>query len=153
MSLVLLRWQRTRFACKLTTLFYIANLAQYNLTTPSWTEFLPTSNPNSPSLVHHFNQNFELTPLPVAVPAILSFLTLVNKSSSPSPVPHPTSSLKSIVHIKPSSEWDCEWARCVSLSQMEYDSILSEIFKPGRYVTSNLTPVRHLVTILLRLAA
>lgn len=85
-----------------------------------------------PSRVTHFDRVFELTPLPVAVPAILSFLTLANKPQSNSPVLHPSLSLKSIVRVKPSCEWDCEWARCLSLSQMEYDSILTEAIRPGR---------------------
>lgn len=111
---------------------HLTYMAQYNLTPTSWTEFLPASNSDCPSLMTHFGRDFELIPLPAAIPAILSFLTLVNRASSPVLVPHPPLPVKSIARAKPSSEWECEWSRCISLAQMDCDIILTEIFKPGR---------------------
>ncbi|KAF5353489.1 hypothetical protein D9756_007959 [Leucocoprinus leucothites] len=104
---------------------------KYNIAVPSWTEFLPPSTTHTSSRITHFGQNFELTVLPVAIPAILSFLTLVNQPSSFGPLLQPSSPLKSVVRTKPSSEWDSEWARCQLLGQTEHDTFLTEAFKPG----------------------
>ncbi|KXN83198.1 hypothetical protein AN958_01712 [Leucoagaricus sp. SymC.cos] len=104
---------------------------QYNITKLSWMEFIPSANPGSPSRITHFDREVDLTPLPIAIPAILSFLTLANKPSSSGPLSHPSSSLKVTVHVKPSSEWDSEWARCRMLSRAEHDNILTEAFSPG----------------------
>ncbi|XP_006455662.1 hypothetical protein AGABI2DRAFT_210129 [Agaricus bisporus var. bisporus H97] len=104
---------------------------RYNITASPWTEFSPTSSPDTPSHIAHFDEDFQLTPLPAAIPAILAFLTLANKRQSNGPPSHPSISYKSIVRGKPSCEWDCEWARCLSISLMQYGSMLTGAFRPG----------------------
>ncbi|KAJ3569108.1 hypothetical protein NP233_g5270 [Leucocoprinus birnbaumii] len=104
---------------------------KYNITLSSWTEFLPTSSSHPSNAIAHFGQDMEITVLPVAIPAILSFLTLVNQPSSPSPLLHPLLDRNAVTRVKPSAEWDSEWARCQLLAQTEHDALLSEAFKPG----------------------
>lgn len=77
-----------------------------------------------------------LCPAPLAAPAILSFLTLVNKIStfteSASFANAFTSSMSSSLStISSSHEWDCEWGRCVNLGQPSYNRILVDAFTPG----------------------
>ncbi|KAL9710692.1 hypothetical protein Ac2012v2_006230 [Leucoagaricus gongylophorus] len=105
---------------------------RYNISVTSWLDFLPSSTFHVSNRVTHFDQDIELTFLPVAIPAILSFLTLVSTHTSPGPLLHPSLPLKSVVRIKPSSEWDSEWARCKSMAQSEHNACFTEAFKPGR---------------------
>jgi len=102
---------------------------QYNISVIPWTDFLPSSISHPSNHITHFDQEIELTFLPVAIPAILSFLTLVSPHSCPGPLLHPP---RSVVRVKSSSEWDSEWARCQSMAQKEHNAHFTEAFKPGR---------------------
>ena len=122
---------RVRTVPVLSRILYI-QLVQYNISVTSWLDFLPSSTFHVSNRVTHFDQDIELTFLPVAIPAILSFLTLVSTHTSPGPLLHPSLPLKSVVRMKPSSEWDSEWARCKSMAQSEHNACFTEAFKPGR---------------------
>ncbi|KAJ7454954.1 hypothetical protein B0H11DRAFT_2068347 [Mycena galericulata] len=105
---------------------YALGAHKYPLTDPSWVNFLPRSPPHTTNIVHYSEAHQLKTP-PLATPAILSFLTLVNFKaklidfSSPPPIP-----------IKPEShEWEYELGRCLSLSRPELDKGLTQSFRPG----------------------
>lgn len=82
----------------------------------------------------YLSEQRRLVSPPLATPAILSFLTLVNKLAegigynTPMPPSHP----KFLQQEEP--EWECEWQRCVVLGQGEFDNILTDAFRPGRCV-------------------
>ncbi|TFK36576.1 hypothetical protein BDQ12DRAFT_654308 [Crucibulum laeve] len=115
----------------LTTLRVYALAAhRYNLTTPSWLEFAPRLCHEIPTVVQYYGTSYKLTPPPLATPAILSFLTLVNKMSQGSECAIPlTPSNPTVVHKI--DEWQCEWERCISLGNGTLDRILTDSFKPG----------------------
>ncbi|GLB44532.1 hypothetical protein LshimejAT787_1701590 [Lyophyllum shimeji] len=104
---------------------------KYKLTDPAWDHFVPGPRFPQSTPVEYYSERWLLAPPPLAIPAILSFLTLVNKLaegvgySTPLPPSHPLTSTPKVV------EWECEWDRCRSLAQAEYDNILTESFRPG----------------------
>ncbi|KAJ7092487.1 hypothetical protein B0H15DRAFT_175936 [Mycena belliarum] len=106
---------------------YALGAHKYPLTDPSWVTFLPKSPPHSTHIVHYSEDHHLKTP-PLATPAILAFLTLVNLKSrlfelSSPPLEIPTSA--------EGNEWEYELGRCLSLSRPEFDTGLSESFRPG----------------------
>lgn len=107
---------------------------QYNLCSPSWTEFLPKTPVKRPDRPLLYLEPQNLTVPPLASAAILSFLTLNNKY----PVqadgisltgPFNASGVFSI--SRESQEWGGEWQRCLSLGQADYDRTLCGAFAPG----------------------
>ncbi|RDB17639.1 hypothetical protein Hypma_001088 [Hypsizygus marmoreus] len=107
---------------------------KYDLTNPSWDRFLPAPRYPQPKPVTYYDQPCIISPPPLATPAILAFLTLVNKLaegvgySTPLPPSHPSAIVPIVRH---QLEWECEWERCLSLGQPEYDKFLTAAFRPG----------------------
>ncbi|KAF7307869.1 hypothetical protein MKEN_01147400 [Mycena kentingensis (nom. inval.)] len=109
---------------------YALGAHKYPLTDPCWVNFLPDSPQHSTPIVHYSEQHNLRTP-PLATPAILSFLTLVNLK---------TRAFDFAAHmdlpLKPDSdngahEWEFELGRCLSLSRPEFGSMLTESFRSG----------------------
>jgi hypothetical protein len=107
---------------------------QYDLAVPSWTEFAPLTAPDYTKPVTHYSASYRLTPPPLSVPAILSFLTLNNSThiviggGAANAQVFPASSLPELRH---SFEWECEWERCRSLGRTNLNAVLTHSFKPG----------------------
>ncbi|KAG6889688.1 hypothetical protein C0995_015436 [Termitomyces sp. Mi166 len=104
---------------------------KYELTNPVWHQFVPgPSNPKA-DYIDYLSEKRRLVPPPLATPAILSFLTLLNKLTegvgytTPMPPSHPSSFRQEKL------EWECEWQRCVILGQGDFDNILTYAFQPG----------------------
>ncbi|KAG6879780.1 hypothetical protein C0992_011825 [Termitomyces sp. T32_za158] len=103
----------------------------YKLTNPAWHQFIPGPSVFTEKHVEYLSEQRRLVPPPLATPAILSFLTLVNKLAegigynAPMPPSHP-----SFLQQK-EPEWECEWQRCVILGKGEFDNILTDAFRPG----------------------
>ncbi|KAL0952617.1 hypothetical protein HGRIS_006868 [Hohenbuehelia grisea] len=108
---------------------------KYNLTSPSWIEFVPKPHLGSSKNTMYYLGSHPLTPPPLAAPAILSFLTLVNKMlESPSTLGYAAVTRPSISpSLGPcrSLEWECEWGRCISLGQAYFNKFLTDSYKPG----------------------
>ncbi|PPQ95781.1 hypothetical protein CVT26_015921 [Gymnopilus dilepis] len=92
---------------------------KYPLTTTPWVEFKPTSEASLRTTL--YGEPVDLTPPPLATPAILSFLALVNKRRS---IPLPPSEYPS---PQPPDEWSSEWGRCFGKSTGD----ITECFRPG----------------------
>ncbi|KAF9555742.1 hypothetical protein CPC08DRAFT_820884 [Agrocybe pediades] len=95
----------------------------YDLTNVPWTDFEPSLRDERPSAdVVLYGESIQIVPPPLATPAILSFLTLVNSARSipltPSDAPLPD---------QPYREWDSEWARCFVKPKRD----ITECFRPG----------------------
>ncbi|KAJ7756335.1 hypothetical protein B0H16DRAFT_1721931 [Mycena metata] len=105
---------------------YALGAHKYPLTDPSWVNFLPESPQDSTHIVHYSEAHQLKTP-PLATPAILAFLTLVNLKAAGTDFSSPLE-----LPIKPeSNEWEYELGRCLSLSKPEFGKGLSESFRPG----------------------
>uniref|UniRef100_A0A8H8CFX1 Uncharacterized protein n=1 Tax=Psilocybe cubensis TaxID=181762 RepID=A0A8H8CFX1_PSICU len=91
----------------------------YDLTTTPWVEFEPKARrPFEDTIL--YAKPMDMIPPPLAAPAILSFLALVNKRRS-IPLP-PSDSATQSFH-----EWDSEWGRCFSKSKRD----ITDCFEPG----------------------
>ncbi|KAF4586280.1 hypothetical protein EYR38_010555 [Pleurotus pulmonarius] len=106
---------------------------QYQLTSPSWVDFVPDSHQSRSNKTMHYLGSLPLLPAPLAAPAILAFLTLVNKVlGSPTTMSYSVITSPSLSGIPSKSlEWECEWGRCLSLGHGEYDRFLTASYKPG----------------------
>lgn len=106
---------------------------QYQLTSPSWVDFVPDSHQSRSTRTMHYLGSLPLLPAPLAAPAILAFLTLVNKVlGSPTTMSYSVIISPSLSGIPSKSlEWECEWGRCLSLGHAEYDRFLTASYKPG----------------------
>ncbi|KAJ3542338.1 hypothetical protein NMY22_g3541 [Coprinellus aureogranulatus] len=91
----------------LKTLAFSAHL--YDLTNIPWFEYSPSQPRQPATVVTWYSQPLPLTPPPMAVPAILSFLALVNKRKSVPITPSDPS-----ISSPPVDEWGAEWGRAVS---------------------------------------
>ncbi|KAF9037364.1 hypothetical protein BDZ89DRAFT_982639 [Hymenopellis radicata] len=104
----------------------------YQLAAPSWTEFFPSSRPASPEIVNHYSEAYHLSSPSMASPAILSFLSLIDRvemsttASDPRPRRNWGEKLSSS-----SAKWDCEWHRCVNLGRGLLKKTLTSAFTPG----------------------
>ncbi|KAJ7054709.1 hypothetical protein C8F01DRAFT_1259537 [Mycena amicta] len=105
---------------------YALGAHKYPLTDPSWVKFLPESPQHSTHIVHYSEPHQLRTP-PLATPAILAFLTLVNLKTKPMDF---SSHLDLPMHPE-SNEWEYELGRCISLSRPEFGSVLTESFRSG----------------------
>ena len=95
---------------------------QYHVTSSEWAEFDPKfAKPVECGTLYSDSMN--LTPPPLATPAILSYLALVNKKRS---IPLPPSDAP--LPGEPFREWDSEWGRCSTKAKRN----LRECFRPGR---------------------
>lgn len=98
----------------------------YNLSTLPCTNFEAKASSKPADSISYYLDCFELSPLPLAMPAILAFLALMNTSRSvPLPPTDPA------IHFKPSSEWDCEWRRGLILGQGRANTDVTTCFEPG----------------------
>lgn len=107
---------------------------QYNICSPSWTEFVPeTLRGNShPPVLYSETQNLIAPPL--ALPAILAFLTLANHfpfKMHSMDFPNAPSSSDSRTLNRQEVTWDDEWARCFGLGQTSVHKYPSGAFAPG----------------------
>ncbi|PFH48855.1 hypothetical protein AMATHDRAFT_148969 [Amanita thiersii Skay4041] len=102
---------------------------QYNLTLHSWLDFLPNDIPENTSNIIYYSQQLQIATPPLAVPAILAFLTLVNTLPHDSTYPNPLTPSMSRLPINNSLEWECEWGRCISVGRS--DPHLATTFNPG----------------------
>jgi hypothetical protein len=89
--------------------------------------FLPES-PQHATHIVHYSEAHQLKTPPLATPAILSFLTLVNLKAKLIDLSHLDIPMKA-----QSNEWEYELGRCLSLSRPEFDNGLTESFRPGRW--------------------
>lgn len=103
---------------------------QYDLASPSWIEFLPSGPGRTSYPKTLYSQAQDLTPQPMAAPAILSFLTLTNKLHGRTEHFSTSSSMASL-RQQQSHEWETEWQRCLNLGKQEFDKVLSGAFTPG----------------------
>ncbi|KAF8192796.1 hypothetical protein K438DRAFT_1829685 [Mycena galopus ATCC 62051] len=105
---------------------YALGAHKYPLTDPSWVNFLPESPQDSTHKIHYSKAHQLRTP-PLATPAILSFLSLVNSKAG-------LMDLSSHVDMPmkaESNEWEYELGRCLSLGRPEFNTGLTESFRPG----------------------
>lgn len=105
---------------------------QYNLASPSWVDFVPRSRSKTSTDVVYFSESFRLNPPPLATPAILSFLKLVNRMSLGPECSVPFTPWEASKGPKQTHEWECDWGRCMSLGNGDFDRILTDSFTPGR---------------------
>ncbi|KAF7968301.1 hypothetical protein HWV62_30989 [Athelia sp. TMB] len=77
-----------------------------------------------------YSRHINLTPPPMAAPAILSFLTLTRKLSG-RPGAFDTSGSTTSPLSKHLHEWEAEWERCCSLGQPRFRNLLTGSFIPG----------------------
>ncbi|PPQ80352.1 hypothetical protein CVT25_003635 [Psilocybe cyanescens] len=93
----------------------------YDLTSTSWVDFEPKPRRSLEDTIL-YAEPMDMVPPPLAAPAILSFLALVNKRRSiplpPSDAPLPN---------QPFQEWDSEWGRCFTKSKRA----ITDCFRPG----------------------
>ncbi|KAF8628574.1 hypothetical protein AX17_005970 [Amanita inopinata Kibby_2008] len=104
---------------------------QYHLTGLPWIEFRPTQPVMNPSSVVYYSQKLQLEPPPLATPAILSFLTLVNTLAEDSAYPTPLAPSTYPPIRNNSLEWECEWGRCVNAGKRLRNEASLISFKPG----------------------
>ncbi|KDQ55953.1 hypothetical protein JAAARDRAFT_36742 [Jaapia argillacea MUCL 33604] len=107
---------------------------QYPLCSPNWAEFVPRSHSASPpiSTITHYSHKIEVIHPPISIPAILSYLTLLNNTRPP------TTSTPHVPLVNPSSyarqslEWESIWHRCLG-AEFGQDNrlIVSGAFCPG----------------------
>ncbi|KAH0579994.1 hypothetical protein J132_09360 [Termitomyces sp. J132] len=104
---------------------------KYELTNPAWHQFVPEPRIPKMDYIEYLSEKRCFVPPPLATPAILSFLTLVNELTegvgytTPVPPSHPSSLQQEKL------EWECEWQRCVIVGQGDFDNILTDAFRPG----------------------
>jgi hypothetical protein len=80
---------------------------------------------------HIYSETQKLIPPPLALPAILSFLTLVNKLPYIMPTLDFTKWSSTFTFSRQGVDWDNEWERCLSLGQTSFPEYLSGAFTPG----------------------
>jgi hypothetical protein len=107
---------------------------QYPISSPAWTEFLPDGCGGNSYCTHYYSEARALTVPPLALPAILSFLTLVNRFLSFMPsidLMSPSGSSGTLIFGGQGIEWDNEWQRCLSLGRTSFHKFPSGAFTPG----------------------
>ena len=98
---------------------------QYHITSSEWVDFDPkfVKPAECTTCTTLYSDSMDITPPPLATPAILSYLALVNKKRS---IPLPPSDAP--LPEEPFREWDSEWGRCVAKAKRT----LRQCFRPGR---------------------
>ncbi|ESK93284.1 hypothetical protein Moror_14547 [Moniliophthora roreri MCA 2997] len=105
---------------------------RFYLASPSWLDFIPQSYTKDLSEVTYYSEQLLLKPPPLAVPAILSFITLVNQLQEQTDYSTPFAPMDaSMPRSSGSMEWEREWGRCYSLGQPTLDKFLTDSFAPG----------------------
>lgn len=108
----------------------------YPLAYPDWVDFVPRQHRAAPTIVTHFSMNLKVVAPAPSAPAILAYLTLVNKPNFACmdkvvrPL-FPPADAESI--LRKSDEFDCDWARirCIADPKMCLRPTLSGSFIPG----------------------
>ncbi|KAG1773325.1 hypothetical protein EV702DRAFT_1243719 [Suillus placidus] len=130
------RFQRTErnyrtFATVLKPTALAAN--KYNLCHIPWEVIVPRSCLLGPTCINHYSNSYKLTPPTMAIPAILSYLSLVGPLVGPTRVvykgPHAPNSFPS--SLNQSLEWDADWQRCMNLAENPLSSQFSGAYKVG----------------------
>jgi len=112
--------------------FIIFIYAQYQICSPSWTEFMPTAWTGNSILPLLYSERQSLSPPPLALPAILSFLTLINKFPADiMPTLDFTKWSGTFNFSRQGVDWHNEWERCLSLGQASFHEYPSGAFTPG----------------------
>ncbi|KAI9435814.1 hypothetical protein H4582DRAFT_2168347 [Lactarius indigo] len=108
---------------------------EYPVCRPAWADFVPDQVGRC-ALPPAYAEYPSLSPPPLAAPAVLSYLSLAQRSSTNVDALNPLSplvpsSVPPLVRV--SSEWDCEWERCKRLAGIESPTPESPTgtFKPG----------------------
>ncbi|KIL64648.1 hypothetical protein M378DRAFT_78064 [Amanita muscaria Koide BX008] len=104
---------------------------QYHLSLYPWTDFLPYRPRSQSSTTTYYSEELHVEPAPLATPAILSFLTLVNKMAEDNAYPTSSNPSTYLPMKNNSLEWECEWGRCTSNQIHQIGGILSASFRPG----------------------
>ncbi|KAK7045409.1 hypothetical protein VNI00_007662 [Paramarasmius palmivorus] len=107
---------------------------RYCLASPSWTEFTPApqSYTHDPLDVTYYSEPLQIRPPPLAVPAILSFITLVNQLQEQTDYSSPFTPMDASSPRRIGSmEWEREWGRCYSLGQPASEKFVTDSFAPG----------------------
>ncbi|KAG1740669.1 hypothetical protein EDB19DRAFT_1708301 [Suillus lakei] len=111
---------------------------KYNICHTPWKDFIPRSCPHEPTHIHHYSNSYHLTPPTMAIPAILSYLSLVGPLLGPTRVvykgPHTPNSFT--FSLNQSFEWEADWQRCMNLAK----NPLAGQF-PGAYIVGSLQGV------------
>ncbi|KAG2130356.1 hypothetical protein DEU56DRAFT_815559 [Suillus clintonianus] len=136
------RFQRTeRNYRTFTTVLKPTALAanKYDICQIPWEAFVPRSCLLEPTSIQHYSNSYHLTPPTMAIPAILSYLSLMGPLVGPTRVaykgPHhaPNSFPSS---LSQSLEWEADWQRCINLAQTPLTSQFS-----GAYIAGSLQGV------------
>ncbi|KAG7443289.1 uncharacterized protein BT62DRAFT_339178 [Guyanagaster necrorhizus] len=106
---------------------------RYHLTSPSWLDFIPPPHHRESNKIIHYSEIFHLNPPPLASPAILCFLTLVNRMLGSPEFPSTMERAPPVLLQRSTNgmEWECEWGRCINLGQPSFDKIFMTSFMPG----------------------
>ena len=107
---------------------------QYQICSPSWTEFLPHAGSGNSYRLNFYSETQCLAPPPLALPAILSFLTLAEKFPSLISGMDVTNCLGSSgtrTSRGQDGDWDNEWERCLSLGRTTPHKHTSRAFTPS----------------------
>ncbi|KAG1797086.1 uncharacterized protein HD556DRAFT_1233823 [Suillus plorans] len=130
------RFQRTErnyrtFATVLKPTALAAN--KYNICHTPWEDFIPRSCLLEPTCINHYSNPYQLTPPTMAIPAILSYLSLVG------PLVGPARAVYKGLHtpngfppsLNQSLEWEADWQRCINLAKSPLASQFSGAYKVG----------------------
>ena len=102
---------------------------QYQLASPSWTSFIPSPRAKSAKTITHYSKEIHLTTPPLASPAILNLLTIVQQAS--------TVQLRTDKISKVCDNSEAEWNRCVILGEGSFGRTLTPAFTPKRCLSNS----------------
>ncbi|KAI0339133.1 hypothetical protein BDW22DRAFT_1362095 [Trametopsis cervina] len=111
---------------------------RYPVCVPEWQEWVPRQITHPPTTVRHYSTNLGVVAPAPASPAILTYLTLVNKISTW--MMPPVNTMKDLfppvsadAQFRSSIEWDSDWARIINLANPKsaVSSVPSGSFTPG----------------------
>ncbi|KAG2151014.1 uncharacterized protein EDB93DRAFT_316413 [Suillus bovinus] len=130
------RFQRTEknyrtFATVLKPTALAAN--KYNICHTPWENFVPRSCLLEPTCINHYSNSYRLTPPTMAIPAILSYLSLVGPLVCPTRVAYkgPCTPNGFSTSLNQSLEWEADWQRCINLAKNPLTSQFSGAYKVG----------------------
>lgn len=108
---------------------------KYNICHAPWEDFVPRSCLLEPSFINHYSNTYQLTPPTMAIPAILSYLSLVGPLVGSTRInykgPHAPISFPSSELLNDSFEWEADWQRCMNLAENPLASQFSGAYKVG----------------------
>ncbi|KAF9262007.1 hypothetical protein L218DRAFT_960614 [Marasmius fiardii PR-910] len=108
----------------------------YHLSSPTWLDFIPKIEEFKTHIsdVIYYSEKLRFKPPSLAVPAILSFITLVSQLQEQTDFSTPFTSIDTPVSKRLGGggmEWEREWGRCYSLGQSSPDKFSTVSFTPG----------------------